>query len=34
MVFHLKGRTHIEGAEEIFGPDRAEVTGSWRKLHN
>jgi hypothetical protein len=22
------------GAEEIFGPKRDEVTGEWRKLHN
>ena len=23
-----------QGAEEIFGPKRDEVTGEWRRLHN
>jgi hypothetical protein len=28
-----EGVTHL-GAEEIFGPQKDEVTGEWRRLHN
>jgi hypothetical protein len=39
FVSHTKGRTQIEGvseqgAEETFGPEREEVEGGMKRLHN
>jgi hypothetical protein len=38
LVSHAEGGTKAEGVENrvlrIFGPNRDEVTGEWRRLHN
>ena len=39
MVTHIQGKTYAEVFENrvfrgIFGPERDEVTGEWRRLHN
>jgi len=39
VVAHIEGRTRKRVFENgvfrrIFGPERDEVTGEWRKLHN
>ena len=39
LVFNLKGRAQNEcvgehGSDEVLGPEREEVTGGERKLHN
>jgi hypothetical protein len=38
LVSHVKGRTlkvfENKVVRKIFGPERYEVTGGWRKLHN
>jgi hypothetical protein len=32
---HIKGGAHTEGVlRGIFGPNREEVAGGWRRLHN
>jgi hypothetical protein len=40
LVFHIKGRTYVDGVSRrgglrrIFGPNREEVPARWRKQRN